>query len=135
MFSTNLAFSSAATQVFGQSALNTAAALPAVDPQALDAKEGPEKAATQVTAIREAESSQVQLPNRDISDTWRTQLDPETLKQFTVVLDPATREVLYTVPATGVSEEALQESRELARYERNTRARGDTPQHQVQVLV
>lgn len=48
----------------------------------------------------------------------RTRLDPETLRLFTEVIDPVTREALYRVPPTPISETAEREGEFLARYER-----------------
>ncbi|MEQ8964446.1 MAG: hypothetical protein RID91_01355 [Azospirillaceae bacterium] len=58
---------------------------------------------------------------RQAAENWRTRLDPETLRLFTEVVDPVTREARYRVPPTAISEAAERESEFRARYERMTR--------------
>ena len=57
------------------------------------------------------------LPSAKV-EKLRTRLDPETLRLFTEVIDPVTREALYRVPPTPISETAEREGEFLARYER-----------------
>jgi len=58
---------------------------------------------------------------RKADDTLRTRLDPETLRLFTEVIDPVTREARYRVPPTAISEAAERASEFRAKYERMMR--------------
>jgi hypothetical protein len=73
-------------------------------------------AARDSAADRDAEAAQEARP-RPVQKL-RTRLDPETLRIFTEVIDPVTREALYRVPPTAISETAEREGEFLARYER-----------------
>lgn len=56
--------------------------------------------------------------SRTVADLWRARFDAETLRMFTEVVDPVTREAKYRVPPNTISEEAEREGRDLARRER-----------------
>jgi hypothetical protein len=53
-----------------------------------------------------------------LADLWRSRFDSETLRMFTEVVDPVTREAMYRVPPNRISEEAEEEGRDLAKRER-----------------
>ncbi len=55
---------------------------------------------------------------RTVAELWRARFDAETLRMFTEVVDPVTREAKYRVPPNTISEVAEQEGRDLARRER-----------------
>lgn len=63
----------------------------------------------------------------EVMENLRTRLDPETLRLFTEVIDPVTREALYRVPPTAISEAAEREGEFLARYERMVSAMSLAP--------
>jgi hypothetical protein len=53
-----------------------------------------------------------------LSDLWRPRFDPETLRMFTEVLDPVTRQAIYRVPPIEISEKAELEGEYLTRQDR-----------------
>jgi len=55
---------------------------------------------------------------RTLAELWRMRFDLETLRMFTEIIDPVTREAMYRVPPNPISKEAEQEGRDMARRER-----------------
>ena len=55
------------------------------------------------------------------SDLWRSRFDAETLKMFTEVVHPVTRDPIYRVPPGQISEAAEREGEQMAREERQER--------------
>jgi hypothetical protein len=84
----------------------------------LPAKVGEEKAAP-LTVRQTADGPEGVLRIPPVaSDLWRSRFDAETLKMFTEVVHPVTRDPIYRVPAGSISEEAERKGEELAREER-----------------
>ena len=74
-----------------------------------------------VEALSEAQTSR----QYTVADFWRTRFDPESLRAFTEVVDPVTRETLYRVPPTmELSDEAQREGESQSRRERALRDNG-----------
>ena len=70
-------------------------------------------------AAEPAESASSAVPSATkLSDLWRPRFDPETLRMFTEVLDPVTRQAIYRVPPIEISEKAELEGEYLTRQDR-----------------
>jgi hypothetical protein len=82
------------------------------------ANSGEAKALSSVRQTLEEEAAAGVLPAPKASDLWRSRFDAETLKMFTEVLDPITRDAVYRIPPGRISEEAEREGEQLARQER-----------------
>lgn len=52
------------------------------------------------------------------SELWRSRFDSETLRMFTEVVDPVTRDPIYRIPPMEISAEAVREGEHLSRQER-----------------
>jgi hypothetical protein len=52
------------------------------------------------------------------SELWRSRFDSETLRMFTEVVDPVTRDPIYRIPPIEISAEAVREGEQLSRQER-----------------
>ena len=83
------------------------------------AKETTESAEAAEAAERKAEEAEAQPERVQLADFWRTRLDPESLRVFTEIIDPDTRDARYTIPPTmELSEEAQREGESLSKRER-----------------
>ena len=95
-------------------------ALSAEDAEDADAAKGEnvEEVETEGDAEREAlKETFAQAVKRLFSELWRPQIDPETMRVFTEVVNPETRTPMYRLPPVRLSEQALAESARLSRVE------------------
>ena len=95
-------------------------ALSADNAEDADAAKGEnvEEVETEGDAEREAlEETFAQAVKRLFSELWRPQIDPETMRIFTEVVNPETRTPMYRLPPMRLSEQALAESARLSRVE------------------
>ena len=107
------------TQAVEETSAAAAAKAAAKDAAAKDATEATE------AADRPAKDETEEVKKLKLADFWRTRLDPESLRMFTEVIDPKTRDARYTIPPTmELSEEAQREGESLARAERLQREHG-----------
>ncbi|NBC31425.1 MAG: hypothetical protein GVY13_01990 [Alphaproteobacteria bacterium] len=80
-----------------------------------DAAEAGRKARKEAEEARQAEKAE----QARLAELWRPRFDPESLRMFTEIIDPKTRDARYTVPPTmKLSEEAQRESEALSKKER-----------------
>ena len=66
----------------------------------------------------EAPRSSIVKPPVSVADMWRTRIDPETFLMFTEVIDLETRDAMYRVPPTPISDAAEQEGELRSQRER-----------------
>lgn len=97
-------------------------------PAAEEPKRDPAAAAREAAAEDKTRRDEEPAEATDRVQSLRTRLDPETLRIFTEVIDPITREALYRVPPTAISETAEREGEFLARYERMVSSLSLAPQ-------
>jgi hypothetical protein len=97
-------------------------------PAAEEPKRDPAAAARETAAEDKTRRDEEPAEAKDRVQSLRTRLDPETLRIFTEVIDPITREALYRVPPTAISETAEREGEFLARYERMVSSLSLAPQ-------
>ena len=79
---------------------------------------------TKATPTKSETAERVEATERTppkASDLWRWRFDAETLKMFTEVVHPVTRDPIYRIPPGRISEEAEREGEQLARQERQER--------------
>ena len=74
---------------------------------------------TEVETIGRVEAAERMPPMA--SDLWRSRFDAETLKMFTEVVHPVTRDPIYRVPPGQISEAAEREGEQMAKEERQER--------------
>ena len=79
---------------------------------------------TQAVATNGETASRVDASERTppkASDLWRSRFDAETLRMFTEVVHPVTRDPIYRIPPGQISEAAEREGEQMAREERQER--------------
>ena len=121
----------------GQSPVQTAAALSEASEATMvpvkagaskdqaEAKDSAETAEPPEDPDRKADEAEEQVKRVRLADFWRTRLDPESLRVFTEIIDPETRDARYTIPPTmELSEEAQREGESLSRRERLRQEKG-----------
>lgn len=120
-----VASSSVRSQAGGRSgplALRPSEEPPAVSAGPASRKEPPPKeldAAETGRSAREVAEETKQAEQARLAEFWRPRFDPESLRMFTEVIDPETRDARYTVPPTmKLSEEARREGEALSKKER-----------------
>jgi len=100
---------------------------PSEEPPAVSAGPAPRKepspkvsdAAETHRSAREVAEEARQAEQARLAEFWRPRFDPESLRMFTEVIDPETRDARYTVPPTmKLSEEARREGEALSKKER-----------------
>lgn len=80
-----------------------------------DAAEAGRKAREAAEEAKQAEKAE----KARLAELWRPRFDPESLRMFTEIIDPKTRDARYTVPPTmKPSEEAQREGEALSKKER-----------------